>query len=106
MYRQEKVCASAFDKTIINERIVQTVSMGLYRDLEKFRTLPLYISPGTSLENSDLSSYISWVWDLEIPVQVPEIKTCFMSIDEIARIFSKSQSLYRGGEIGKAFIRT
>jgi len=28
--------------------------------------------------------------DLEIPVRVPAIKTCFMSIDEIARIFSKS----------------
>jgi len=45
----------------------------------------------------------------KIPVQVPAIKTCFMSIDEIARIFSKSQSLkvipsYRGGEFGKAFI--
>jgi len=29
-----------------------------------------------------------------------------MSIDEIAGIFSKSQSLYGGGEFGKAFIRT
>jgi len=29
-----------------------------------------------------------------------------MSIDEIARIFSESQSLYRGGEFGKAFIGT
>ena len=46
------------------------------------------------------------VWDLEIPVQVPAIKTCFMSTDEIARIFSKSQSLCRGGEFGKAFIGT
>ena len=35
-----------------------------------------------------------------IPVQVPAIETCFMSIDEIARIFSKSKSLRRGGEIG------
>ena len=35
-------------------------------------------------------------WDLEIPVQVPAIETCFTSIDEIARIFFKSQSLYRG----------
>ena len=35
-----------------------------------------------------------------IPIQVPAIETCFMPIDEIARIFSKSQSLYRGGEIG------
>ena len=50
--------------------------------------------------------YILWVWELEIPVQVPAIRTCFMSIDEIARIFSKSQSLYRGGEFGKAFIGT
>jgi len=41
-----------------------------------------------------------------IPVQVPAIKTCFTSIDEIARIFSKSQSLYREGEFGKAFIGT
>ena len=39
----------------------------------------------------------------QIPVQVPAIKKCFMSIDEIARIFSKSQSLYRRGEFGKAF---
>ena len=36
----------------------------------------------------------------------PGNKTCFMSIDEIARIFSKSQSLYRRGEFGKAFIGT
>ena len=37
-----------------------------------------------------------WLWDLEIPVQVPAIETCFMSIDEIlvVRIFSKSQCLY------------
>ena len=49
---------------------------------------------------------ILWVWDLEIPVQVPAIKTCFMSKDEIARIFSKSQSLYRVGMFGKAFIWT
>jgi len=56
---------------------------------------------------SKLSSYILlWVWDLEIPVQVPTIKTCFRSIDEIARIFSKSQSLHRGGEFGKALIGT
>ena len=34
----------------------------------------------------------------KIPVQDPAIKTSFMSIDEIARIFSKSQSLYRGLE--------
>jgi len=34
-----------------------------------------------------------------IPFQVPGIETCSMSIDEIARIFSKSQSLYRGGEV-------
>ena len=56
--------------------------------------------------NNGLSSYILWVWDLEIPVQVPTIKTRFTSIDDIARIFSKSQSLYRGGEFGKAFIET
>ena len=37
-------------------------------------------------------------WDLQIPVQVPEIETFFMFIDEIARIFSKSQSLHIGGE--------
>ena len=37
---------------------------------------------------------------LIILVQVPAIETCFMSIDEIVRIFSKSQSLYRGGEFG------
>ena len=37
---------------------------------------------------------------IEIPVQVPAIETCFMSIDEIARIFSKSQGPYRGGEFG------
>ena len=49
---------------------------------------------------------ILWVWDLEIPVQVPAIKTCFISVDEIARIFLKSQSLYRGGEFGKALIGT
>jgi len=36
----------------------------------------------------------------KIPVQVPAIETCFMSIDEVAWIFSKSQSLYRGGEFG------
>jgi len=42
----------------------------------------------------------------KIPVQVPAIKTWIMSIDEIVRIFSKSQSLYRGGEFGKAFIGT
>ena len=28
------------------------------------------------------------------------IETCFMSIDEMARIFSKSQSPYKGGQIG------
>ena len=28
---------------------------------------------------------------LGIPVHVPAIETCFMSTDEIARIFSKSQ---------------
>ena len=39
----------------------------------------------------------------EIPVQDPAIKTCFTSVDELARIFSKSQSLYRGEEFGKAF---
>ena len=32
-----------------------------------------------------------------IPVQVPAIETCFMSIDEIAGIFSKSHSPYIGG---------
>ena len=42
----------------------------------------------------------------KIPVQVPAIKICFMSIDEIAWIFSKSQSLYRGGEFGRAYIGT
>ena len=57
------------------------------------------------LENY-INSYILWVCDSEIAVQVPAIKTCFMSIDEIARIFSKSQSLYRGGEFGTAFIGT
>ena len=31
----------------------------------------------------------------KIPVQVPAIKICFMSIDEIARIFFQSYSLYR-----------
>ena len=35
-----------------------------------------------------------------IPGQVPAIETGFMSSDEIARIFSKSQSPYIGGEIG------
>jgi len=30
----------------------------------------------------------------------PGIETCFMSIDEIARICCKFQSLYRGGEFG------
>ena len=34
----------------------------------------------------------------KIPIKVPAIETCFMSIDEIAQIFSKSQGLYRGGE--------
>ena len=38
----------------------------------------------------------------EIPVQVPAIETCFTSIDEIARIFAKSQSLHREGEIGSS----
>ena len=33
-------------------------------------------------------------------VQVPAIETCFISIDEIAQIFSKCQSLYRGGKFG------
>ena len=37
---------------------------------------------------------------IKIPVQVPAIERCFMSIDEIARIFSKSRSPYIGGEIG------
>jgi len=36
--------------------------------------------------------------DEKIPVQVPAIETCFMSIDEIAQIFYKSHSLYRGGD--------
>ena len=36
----------------------------------------------------------------KIPVQVPAIETCFMSIDEIAQIFSKCQSPYIGGGIG------
>ena len=35
-----------------------------------------------------------------IPVQVPAIESYFMSMDEIARIFSKFQSSYIGGEIG------
>ena len=35
----------------------------------------------------------------KILVQVPAIETCFMSIDEIARILSKCQSPYIGGEI-------
>ena len=40
----------------------------------------------------------------KIPVQVPAIETCFMSIDEIAQIFSKSQSpLYIGGEARNFF---
>ena len=39
-------------------------------------------------------------WDLEIPVQSPAIETCFMSVDEITHMFSKSQSPYIGGEIG------
>ena len=34
-----------------------------------------------------------------IPVQVPAIETCFMSIDEEARIFSKSSRPYIGGEL-------
>ena len=35
-----------------------------------------------------------------ISVQAPVIETCFMSIDEIARIFSNCQSPYIGREIG------
>ena len=45
---------------------------------------------------NDVSVYIF----KEIAVQVPAIETCFMSINEIAQIFSKSQGLYRGGEFG------
>ena len=33
------------------------------------------------------------------PVQVPAIEICFMSIDEIARIFSKCHNPYIGEEI-------
>ena len=35
---------------------------------------------------------------IEILVRVPAIETCFMSIDEIVRIFLKSQSSYIGEE--------
>ena len=35
----------------------------------------------------------------KIPIQDPAIETCFMSIDKIARMFSKFQSPSIGGEI-------
>ena len=37
---------------------------------------------------------------IKIPVHVSATETCFMSIDEIARFFSKTQSPYIRGEIG------
>ena len=40
----------------------------------------------------------STIW--EVPVQVSSTETCCMSIHKIALIFSKSQCLYTGGEIG------
>ena len=45
------------------------------------------------MKKRSLLLYKLRVWDLEILVRVPAIKTCFMSIDEMARIFSKPQSL-------------
>ena len=52
------------------------------------------------LEDTHILLHYNYTTFSGIPAQVPAIETCFMSVDEIARIFSKSLGLYRGGDFG------